>query len=126
MHESGQSQSGPVVATYTIGTDGELRIADRHSEHVACAGGEQVLAAGEITFDGRGPELKVSEVTNQSTGYCPGPECWPAVEQSLKAIGIPHPAGFTTQFIFRRCRGCGSINIVKEEWYVCAVCESDL
>ena len=35
--------------TFVIGVDGVLRVADRRSEHVACAGGGDVLSAGELT-----------------------------------------------------------------------------
>lgn len=34
--------------TYVVDVDGVLRLAPRRSEHVACAGGGEVLAAGEI------------------------------------------------------------------------------
>ena len=37
-------------ATYVINLAGALLVAPRRSEHVACAGGEPVLAAGEICF----------------------------------------------------------------------------
>ena len=48
-----------------VGLDGALRIADRHSEHVSCAGEREVLAAGEMFFaDGR-----VARVSNQSSGF---------------------------------------------------------
>jgi hypothetical protein len=40
--------SNLVVATFTIDMYGQLRLADRHSEHIACAGNEPVLSAGEI------------------------------------------------------------------------------
>lgn len=36
--------------TYVITLDSMLRLAPRHSEHVACAAGADVLAAGEIQF----------------------------------------------------------------------------
>src|SRR5688572_23433490 len=67
--------------TYVVGVDGLLRIAHRRSEHVACAGGGDVLAAGELTATRAG----VVEVSNQSTGYCPEPESWPAVARALEA-----------------------------------------
>lgn len=35
---------------FVVGTDGALRPAPRRSEHVACAGGDMVLGAGEIGF----------------------------------------------------------------------------
>ena len=41
---------GCVTATFIVDESGVLRIADRHSEHVACAGGGLVFSAGEITF----------------------------------------------------------------------------
>jgi hypothetical protein len=42
-----------------------------------------VLSAGEITFSRKGKSLVVSDVTNQSTGYCPEPKSWKAVKASL-------------------------------------------
>ena len=68
-----------LICTFTIDTHGELWLADRRSEHVACAGGEDVLAAGEMTFVQAGAGFEVIEVTNQSTGYCPQPSSWPVV-----------------------------------------------
>jgi hypothetical protein len=115
-----------VTATFIIDTTGHLWIADRHSEHVACAAGQEVLTAGEITFTIEHQQLSVSEITNQSTGYCPEPETWAVVAATLDAIGIEHPASFTTSFIFRRCTACGTINIVKEGIFECGVCETAL
>ena len=68
----------------------------------------------------------VLEVTNQSTGYCPDPDCWPAVRQSLDSLGIAHPGDFTDKVIFRRCPSCGERNIVRDGDFVCALCDSDL
>jgi hypothetical protein len=92
-----------VTATFVVRTDGQLWIADRHSEHVACAEGGDVLSAGEMTFRVRGSEIEVVEVTNQSLGYCPEPESWPAVEAALAQAGIEYPDSFTAAFTFRRC-----------------------
>lgn len=39
-----------VTATFIISQTGELWIADRRSEHVACARDEPVQSAGEMTF----------------------------------------------------------------------------
>ncbi|WP_280838414.1 hypothetical protein [Micromonospora sp. A200] len=64
--------------TYVVDANGVLRLAARRSEHVACAAGGEVLAAGEIAFVRRRDGWPVSEVSNQSTGYCPDPYCWPA------------------------------------------------
>lgn len=79
--------------------------------------------AGEFLFDHAGSVL---EVTNQSTGYCPSEDCWPAVETALDAAGIPHPPAFTFAAKFRLCPTCGERNLVKEEWYVCTFCDADL
>ncbi|MFC5751051.1 hypothetical protein [Actinomadura rugatobispora] len=111
--------------TYVVDLGGTLRLAPRRSEHVACAGGGPVLAAGEITFDASGPA--VVEVSNQSTGYCPGVECWPEVAAALDGAGLRRrPDGFTHPFVFRRCGACGELNLVKDAHYVCAVCDADL
>jgi hypothetical protein len=115
-----------VTATFIIDRRGQLWIADRHSEHVACAAGQPVLAAGEITFSIHSQHVSVSEITNQSTGYCPEPETWEAVGTALDTIGFEHPAAFTTIFIFRRCTHCHTINIVKEGIFECGVCETEL
>lgn len=115
-----------VTATFIIDTMHQLWIADRHSEHVVCAAGQPVLAAGEITFIIQREHLSVSEITNQSTGYCPEPACWATVAATLDALSLDHPAAFTTTFIFRRCEQCGTINIVKEDIFECGVCGTAL
>ncbi len=113
------------VMTFVIDCETVLRIADRHSEHVACAGGGEVRSAGEMTFAlADGPE--VTEVTNQSTGYCPEPTSWPAVEAALERAGLPHPGRFTSEMVFRRCQDCGQRNIVKEGDFTCGACEAPL
>jgi len=116
------SRDGAVTVTFIVDTDGVLWIADRHSEHTACAAGRGVLSAGEITFDLTGPDIVVCDVTNQSLGYCPEPESWPAVASALKRAGIGHPGCFTTEFVFRQCFECGAKNIVKDGWFECGVC----
>jgi hypothetical protein len=65
-------------------------------------------------------------VSNQSTGYCPEPESWPAVALALRAAGLNAPDGYSPALIFRRCLACSSKNIVKDGVFVCGVCESDL
>jgi hypothetical protein len=62
-----------VPATFVIDADGQLRLADRRSEHVACAGGGPVQSAGEMFLLVDGSDLEVVAVTNQSTGFCPEP-----------------------------------------------------
>lgn len=124
-HQQGDSEN-QVVATFIVDTQGTIWIADRQSEHVACAAGQPVLSAGEITFQVRDESVIVTAITNQSTGYCPEPESWPAVAAALTEVGLAHPPGFTREFQFRRCAASGSINIVKDDWLVCDVCDSEL
>ncbi len=116
------AQGGDTAATFVIDRDGHLRIADRRSEHVACAGGDAVQSAGEIFFDGGA----AVEVTNLSTGYCPEPSSWPAVARALDRAGIDHPGGFTVELEFRRCPACGERNLIKDGVLVCAICDAEL
>lgn len=103
VRETGQVLNGGcVVTTFVVDLSGMLRIADRCSEHVACAGGQPVRSAGEMTFQ-MGPEIEILEVSNQSTGYCPAVESWGAVAQSLLAAGFSVPEGFALSCEFRRC-----------------------
>lgn len=119
-------RDGSVTATFVIDSEGGLRIADRHSEHVACAAGNPVQAAGEICFERSGSEVMVSEVSNQSTGYCPEPDCWTAVARALDLLGLSRPAFFTAAFHFRRCDRCGSTNLIKDDFFYCLVCDAPL
>jgi hypothetical protein len=112
--------------TFVVGVDGVLRVADRRSEHVACAGGGEVLSAGEITVARMGDDWRVTDVSNQSTGYCPEPESWSAVADALDRAGISHPGHFTFEAVFRRCVQCGQRNLVKDAWFYCDVCECPL
>lgn len=118
--------SGLIAATFVVDLEGDLLIADRHSEHIACAQGRSVLSAGEIFFEYVDKKLEVIEISNQSTGFCPEPESWFFVAKALEKISIPHPVDFTTKFVFRRCSECGQLNIVKEEFFLCNVCGVDL
>jgi hypothetical protein len=111
------------TATFVVGEDGWLRLADRRSEHVACAAGRPVLAAGEVTFSSDG---RVVAISNLSTGYCPEPESWSAVAAALERAGVAHPGRFTDAFTFRRCPACGERNLVKEDVFVCALCDAEL
>jgi len=101
-------------------------IADRHSEHVACADGGPVLAAGEMVFSVEGSEIEVVEVSNQSTGFCPEPECWTVVVQTLDYLRVPRPEAWTHAFAFRRCPSCRAINVIKDAVFECDVCGADL
>ena len=118
--------NGVFTVTYIIDTDEQLWVADRRSEHVACADGQDVLAAGEMTLEHAASSIGASEVTNQSTGYCPEPSCWSVVERVLGRLGIPHPSHFTPAFEFRRCDECGSTNLIKEGVFECVVCNAAL
>jgi hypothetical protein len=112
--------------TFVVALDGVLRLAPRRSEHVALAGGRDVLAAGEIRFAPDETGWRVAEVTNQSTGYCPDPDSWPAVGRGLDRAGVRHPGNFTEEVIFRRCPTCGERNIVRDDDFTCALCNSAL
>jgi hypothetical protein len=115
-----------VTASFIIDQNGDLLISDRHSEHVACAGGAPVLSAGEISFQVSDNDVDVIHVTNQSTGYCPEPKSWKTVQKVLDKVGLKHPPSFTTAFEFRKCPNCETINIIKDEFYYCAVCDGEL
>lgn len=116
-------RDGSVVATFVLSTQRTLRLAPRRSKHIACAQGESVLSAGEMTFSDLG---ELTEVSNQSTGFCPEPESWQVLEEALDAIPIKHPGEFTTKIIFRRCPTCLQRNIVKDDWFFCELCSSEL
>ncbi|MQY08100.1 hypothetical protein [Actinomadura macrotermitis] len=121
LAERGDEAAEPF--TFVIDLAGTLRLAPRRSEHVACAGGAPVLAAGEIAFTGEGA---VAEVSNQSTGYCPGRSSWRAVRDALDRAGIAHPGRFTHPIVFRRCPRCRERSIVKDDHYVCVFCDAEL
>ncbi|MFR9778297.1 hypothetical protein ACL02O_19865 [Micromonospora sp. MS34] len=112
--------------TYVIDPAGTLRLAPRRSEHVACAGGGEVLGAGEIALTGERDGWVVAEVSNQSTGYCPDPVSWAAVADALDRAGIGRPEGFTAAVVFRRCLDCGERNVVRDDDYICALCGAEL
>jgi hypothetical protein len=114
------------AATFVIDCQGDLLLPDRRSEHVACAGGGPVLSAGEMFLLVRGDGVEVVEISNQSTGYCPEPESWPAVVSALDRIGVAHPGRFTAEIVFRRCEACGERNVVRDGWFVCGVCGAEL
>ncbi|WP_055715465.1 hypothetical protein [Streptomyces torulosus] len=112
--------------TYVVGMDGALRLAPRRSEHVACADADMVLSAGEISFTREADRWTVSEVSNQSTGYCPDVSSWVEVARALDAVELRRPSGFTHEVVFRRCPDCEEHNIVRENDFVCVFCGSDL
>jgi hypothetical protein len=113
-------------ATFVVDVEGALRLAPRRSEHVACAGGGPVRAAGELRFEMRAESAAVVEASNQSTGYAPEPQSWTALRAALDALGIEHPGGYTTAFEFRRCPRCAQLNVVKDGWFYCDACSGQL
>lgn len=123
--EQAIDDGGCVFATFVVDADGRLWIADRQSEHVACARGGDVLSAGEILFRAS-DEVGVEYVTNQSTGYCPEPESWRAVDEALRRAGIEPPDYFSKAFQFRRCTSCRNINIIKDDLFECDVCGAEI
>ncbi|RVX41773.1 S1 RNA binding family protein [Nonomuraea polychroma] len=112
--------------TFVIDETTTLRLAPRRSEHVVCAGGKPVLSAGEITFTRSGDAWRVSEISNQSTGYCPDVSSWADVQTALDDAGLDHPGAFTLPIVFRRCLHCGQLNIVKDDHFNCALCDEPL
>ena len=128
IQQTGQQEdmNGEITATYIVDTTGKIWITDRHYEHVACARGVQVLSAGEISFSFESNSVEVSYLSNQSTGYCPEPDSWTAVQNALTSTSLPFPNRWSKEFHFRRCSSCLSINVVKDDVYICAVCNSDL
>lgn len=115
-----ERQGDAIVLTFVVTSDGELRVAPRRSEHVACARGGRVLAAGELTI--RLAPLEVVAASNQSTGYCPEPSSWLVARAILDGVGVVCPRAPTRACVFRRCPACGERNLVKDEWYVCDLC----
>lgn len=114
------------AATFVVALDGVLRLAPRRSEHVACAGALEVLAAGELHVLREAGGLRVITVSNQSTGFCPAVECWSEVVSALSFEGVVLPRAFTHAIEFRRCPTCRELNLVKESWFVCVFCDGPL
>jgi len=114
------------LLTYVVDAEGALRLADRHSEHVACAGGGPVLTAGEIAFEEDQAGWRVAHASNQSTGYCPEESSWAPLARCLDALGVSHDGAFTHPVVFRRCPACGERNLVKDGDLRCAPCGGPL
>jgi hypothetical protein len=95
LHRTGSKPNrlGQFVLTFVIDEAALLRVADRGSEHVACAGGGPVLSAGELFIVCASDGPCVVEVSNQSVGYCPEPlpgRSWP---RHWMRSAYPIPAG---------------------------------
>ena len=93
----------------------------------ACAGGEPVLAAGELQLE-RGARGRVQArwASNQSTGYCPEPRSIEALREALRRVGVEPPGSYEPAFEFRFCESCGQINLIKEQEFSCGACGADL
>jgi hypothetical protein len=116
-----------ITLTFVIDTEERLWIADRRSEHVACANGGNVFAAGELTFAVGTSGMDVVEATNQSTGYCPQvTPSWNVLSRVLDRLKISRPPFYTSAFEFRRCDSCEAINLIKDDYYVCGECDQAL
>ena len=113
-----------LTVTFVIDQEKNLRIADRHSEHVQCAFGQPVLSAGEMTFEMEKDGIEVIEISNQSTGYCPHKDSWPLVQNILNQLGIAHPGEFTNAFTFGYCDTCRRPSILKDIDGYCSGCGS--
>ena len=126
VNSNGQEiENGRLITTFVIDPSGRLLIADRHSEHVQCAMGRPVYSAGEMTFEFHKKSVVVSEVTNQSTGYCPHAKSWKSVEKALDEIGLEHPGLFTTVITFGKCPNCLKPVIVKPAYPDCGNCGAE-
>lgn len=126
QQQQNELREDEIIATFIIDKRGRLVVSDRESEHVFCAGGQAVLSAGEMTFTVEKGNLHLLAVSNQSTGYCPQARSWKYVAKALKKLGLNAPKGFTTIFEFRRCHECSNVNLIKDDWYVCAFCDEEL
>jgi hypothetical protein len=115
-----------IPATFIVDTDGAFWIADRGSEHFACARLESLLSAGEVFFTLFGSTPSIYRITNQSTVYCPEPDSWKSVEMALSKTGIEFPDGFEPPFEFRRFTGGRTLAIVRGEVLTCLMCRTDL
>ena len=119
LHDTDPDAEG--WATYTVTTDGRLRVAHRRTEHVACAGGMPVLGAGEVQFDANGT---VAWLSHYSSGYCPDATCFEFVGEAFGGAGVAVPPAFSHAVVFRKCPSCGERNVIKDDDFTCALCEA--
>jgi hypothetical protein len=112
--------------TYVVQPPTQLYLADRRSEHVVCARGLPVLAAGEITFERDGPRLSLVETSNLSTGFCPESTSWPCLSAALVEAGFPAIVAYTCPFEFRFCESCQQTCVIKDDFFECPSCFGSL
>ncbi|MEG8277530.1 hypothetical protein [Streptomyces sp. AHA2] len=68
----------------------------------------------------------MTEVSNQSTGYCPNATSWAAVARNLDEVGLERPSSFSHEVVFRPCLDRQEHDIVREDDFICVFCGSDL
>ena len=115
FHDAGL-QGVQDTCTYVVDGDGHLRVAPRRPEHVVCSGGGQVLAAGEIRLE-VSDEVRVMEVTNQSTGFTGDVTCRGAVAAVLDKLGIARPSLFTRELVFATATNSASATSSRKTSY---------
>ncbi len=125
-HQRDEDAEGYVAVTYIVDLAGELWIADRRSEHVACAHGQPVAAAGELSIGRAGKSFQITRLSNQSTGYCPPVDTWKVMEEILDRQKIAHPSAFDPACEFRCCKACRERQIVKDGHFSCSFCGQEL
>ncbi|MFC5599881.1 hypothetical protein [Deinococcus cellulosilyticus] len=111
------------TVTYVVLTSGELRMAERQTEHVACAEGGPVLAAGEMSFEIHKREMHITGLSNLSTGFCPEVGCLEQVLVLLSSLQVDLSVCNIYLFEFRRCQ---STNVMKYRDPFCVVCDAPL
>jgi hypothetical protein len=48
------------------------------------------------------------------------------VAAALERTPLAHPGTFSTAYLFRRCPACRQINLIKQQVFVCALCDAEL
>lgn len=114
------------TVTYVVLASGELRMAERQTEHVACAEGGPVRAAGEMSFEIHKREVHITSLSNLSTGFCPEPEYLEQVLALVASLQVDLSTCDVHFFEFRRCQECQSTNVIKVGDPFCVVCDAPL
>lgn len=115
---------GSVAFTYVVDQSNSLRVANRRSEHVVCAGGEPVLAAGELFVTPGRKGSWVVRASNFSNGYMPSEDSFMALKLALERARLPAPKGFDPAIAYRYCGRC--MEAVIAETGACRVCQAAL
>lgn len=96
---------------------------ERAAEHRVVRGGRvaSLLTAG-LRPGQEQPVTGVRPICHALRPYRPHRHSAAALDQ----IAVPHPGGFTDEFTFRRCPGCGERNLVRDGEFACAICDAEL